>query len=422
MNFEYFFGILVIALGIINVFRVASYFILSDWYNFLLRKKSTSGKITLGKYQPTVDILVTAYNEEKVVQRCLESIYESDYPYINVIVINDGSQDNTAQIVRDFKKKKKLKNLTLINKSNGGKATALNFALQGYVRHSLVMTVDADSIIAPKAISRVVWYFRDPRIVAVAANIKIIPNYTALGVIQYIEYLMGYHIKKAYSVLNNEYIIGGIGATYRRRTMEQVGYYDTNTITEDIDLTLKILRLGNKKQKIVYAPNVICYTESVMSFKSLFKQRFRWKYGRFQTLWKNRRLFFITKKTHSKLFSWLQLPFVLYSEFTFLIDPLLIGYIIYISAKYGDIGSLQGVFTFFWFYTVIAIVSDHYTNWRYKLQLIFFAPFAYLFFFAVSFVEYIALWKCLINFKGIFDVEKNGDCRWEHVERLGTTT
>ncbi len=284
------------------------------------------------------------------------------------------------------------------------------------------MVLDADSIIASNAISNAVSYFSNPNVASIASNVRILPSKTFMGKIQYIEYLMGHKLKKAFTVLNNEYIVGGIGSVFRRSILQTVGYYDTDTITEDIDLTMKILRMGNRQHKVVFASDVVCYTESVMSLKDLYKQRFRWKFGRFQTVWKNKRMFFNLSGKYNKRLTFYQLPFVLYSELAFLIDPLLIGFMIYLTFKYQEMSTFTGVFLFLGFYSFITIVSDEYLTFKEKFYSMVLVPFVYLFFFVISVVEYFALIKSIVSYKGIIYAKEINNCGWEHVERIGTAT
>ena len=137
---------------------------------------------------------------------------------------------------------------------------------------------------------------RDPRIIASSSNVNILPNGTPLGLVQRYEYLICHQMKKAHNAFNVEYIIGGIGSMFRRSVLDEVGFYDTNMMTEDIDLTMKIIaRKGSRDRSIAFAHDSIAYTEAVPSFRSLVAgQRYRWKYGRLQTFYKNHRLFFST--------------------------------------------------------------------------------------------------------------------------------
>lgn len=413
-------AVLIIALGLINIFRMAAYMIAGDWYELVVARKKVAKRSRRGTYEPLVSVVIAAYNEERDIVRTIRSVLKSTYNHVEVIVVDDGSTDSTSLKVQRFMENHQKNPITLIRQANGGKARALNHGIRSTAKGSLIMTLDADSLIHKEAIAKAVTYFRNPRIKAVASNVRIIKTHTLVGLIQYIEYLMGYRLKKAYTVVDMEYIIGGIGSTFRKSILKQVGWYDTDTVTEDIDVTMKIVREGNKKYQVIYGADVITYTQPVPTLPDLLKQRFRWKFGRFQTLFKNRGMFFHPDTRYTKLLTFFQLPFVLFSEFTFLLDPLLVGYVFFMSYQYHEVTSLQGVLFFFCFYTAVTIIADRYTSIQEKFELLTVAPLAYLFFLVISLVEYIALWKCIVGVKGILFARELDTCRWDHVERSGS--
>ena len=271
---------------------MAIFFILSDLYDMQLASSHIATGQKSAKRHPKFSIIVAAHNEAKVIERTLQSLQHIQYSNFEVIVVDDGSTDHTSFVVRSFIKQNKTKNFFLLKQKNHGKAHALNQAITKKAKGKFIMSLDADSIVAPDILARALTYFQDKKIVGIASNVRIINTNSFMGLMQTIEYLMGHRLKKAFSVANMEYVIGGIGAIFRRDILFQVGLYDTDTVTEDIDLTLKIInRLGNTDHLVLFAPDVLCFTEAPMTFKGLFRQRFRWKYGRFQSLFKNRSLF-----------------------------------------------------------------------------------------------------------------------------------
>ncbi len=421
--------IAILLLGFINFFRLTLLTILTIAYDrFIARnnllKRSTSslsksGKKNYYRYSPLVSVVIAAYNEEKVIKRTLSFLFNSSYKHIEVIVVNDGSKDKTEDKVLEFIKENPDKKVTYVYQANQGKAHALNNAINNHVKGKLMMCLDADSILTKNALRNCVPYFRNRNTKALATNVKIITDISLLGLIQKIEYLMGYHLKKALTVGNIEYIIGGVGSVFRTSVIRKLGAYDTDTVTEDIDLTMKVVRLGNKKNLLVYAEDVVVFTEGTLSLKALFKQRFRWKFGRFQTFWKNRDLFFNRDKKYSKFLTFVYLPFQLFSEVTFLFDPLFIAYIAYISIKVGDITSYYGMFLFMMFYVAIAIVTDYMSSAKERSILLLFTPISYLMFLLVSIVEYCGLIQCIIKWKEIIYASKFNRCGWTPVERLG---
>jgi cellulose synthase/poly-beta-1,6-N-acetylglucosamine synthase-like glycosyltransferase len=281
--------------------------------------------------------------------------------------------------------------ITIFEQPNGGKADALNNALASAATGRLVMCLDADSLIAADGIRKAVEYFRDPHIVALASNVNILPNGTLLGLIQRFEYLIAYHMKKAQTTLNIEYIIGGIGSMFRRNVLDMVEYYDTNTMTEDIDLTMKILAQGNKEYRVAYAADCLTYTEAVPTFKSLINQRFRWKYGRLQTFLKNSEMFFSFDRKYAWRLTTFILPSALFQEVFYLLEPLIVGYIIFVSIYYKDPSAFIMAYTVISLYILVNVWSSSQLSKTERLKLSFAALTMYLFLYALSIVEYVAL-------------------------------
>lgn len=420
---------IIYTLGIINFFRMSLFTLLTLAYDKVLssrqlkklapKKFSKSGKRSYYRYNPLVSIIISAYNEEKVIQRTLTTLFSSTYKNFEVIVVNDGSKDNTDAEVKEFIKNNPDKKIVYHSWENKGKAHALNYAMKELAHGKIYMCLDADSVLMKDALKNAINYFRNPRIKALATNVKILPERSIMGIIQQVEYLMGYHLKKALTVGNIEYIIGGVGSMFRASIVKKVGYYSTDTVTEDIDLTMKVVRLGNKKNLLTYAEDVVVFTEGTITAPALFKQRFRWKFGRFQTFWKNRDLFFNNDKKYTFFLTHIYLPFQLFSEFTFLFDPLFVLYILILAFKYWTISSYYGMFLFLMFYTVIAIATDKESSALERIRLLIFSPLSYAMFFIVSIVEYAGLIKCIIRRDEIFNASKYNRCGWTPVARIG---
>jgi cellulose synthase/poly-beta-1,6-N-acetylglucosamine synthase-like glycosyltransferase len=412
-------SIIIFILGIINFLRLSILTTLTFFYDFALSKKRLLKNDIIDVYKPLVSIVIAAYNEDKVIKRTLDNVFKSDYDKIQVIVVNDGSKDNTKKVIKKFIKDNPDKKLIYVYQKNQGKAHALNNGMKNYAKGEINMSLDADSVLTTNAISNAVKYFRNPKVKALAANVKILPENSFFSYIQQIEYLMGYHLKKALTVGNMEYIIGGVGSMFRASTMKEVDYYATDTVTEDIDLTMKFVRLGNKENWLTYAENVVIYTEGTLSLKALFRQRFRWKFGRFQTFWKNKDLFCNKESKYTKFLTCVYLPFQLFSEITFLFDPLLIIYIAYLSLIYFNINSYFGMFVFLMFYTVIAIATDKESSLKRSFELLLLSPLSYFMFFVVSIVEYIGLIRCIVKWKEIIYAKEYNRCGWTPVARSG---
>lgn len=303
-----FLAYLVLFLSFVNLLRMALFLVGSDIYDIkksLTEKKQLSLPIHNRRYLPLVTVLVPAHNEELVLRRNLDSILNSTYRNIELIIINDSSVDRTYRIARTFQQanKDRFKRIKLLNVGVRGKASALNAGLK-YAKGSLFMCLDADSALTPNALRVAVEQFKDPSLGALSSNVKIFPDKGVLNFFQRIEYLVCYQMKKTETIADIQYIVGGIGSMFRTQIVRKLGWYDTNTITEDIDLSMKILNRYSGKYRIGYNPEVVTYTESVHDIKGLIRQRNRWKYGRYQAFLKHKELFLSKNKNFNKLLSW----------------------------------------------------------------------------------------------------------------------
>lgn len=406
--------ILIALLSILNFVRIFFMLIGSDIYD--IRSIRTSHKQKHVRDTKGVTVIIPAYNEETGVIRTLESVMDSSYRNIQILVVDDGSTDKTLAKLRAFQRKHRGA-FTIISQKNGGKASAINRAVKHWAKKELVMVLDADSLLDPRAIERMVVRFRNPNTIAAAANVKIIPTRSFLGVAQQYEYLISYRMKRSLSVFGAEYIIGGVGSTFRRKELLDSGLYDTDTMTEDIDMTVKLIRLyGNKKGRIAYAADALAYTEHVMKFSSLVKQRFRWKYGRMQTFAKNKNLFFSRRRIHSKALTWYQLPYAVFSELTLLVEPILVGFILTIVVLYGDIESILWVYAIVSGFVLLMLSGENTESWQEKLRLTAYLPIVYFLMYILTAVEFCALLKSMKDIRHLRDnSRKHGS--WQHVER-----
>jgi len=410
-------SVLIIFFGIVNLVRMTIFLIGSDIY--ILRKHLARNKKP--KYYPTISVIVPAYNEVKSIVSSVSSVLNNSYPQekVEIIVVNDGSTDKTEQVIKDFTLSRRAQNVTIVSQENKGKAHALNNAIKNFATGELIMCLDADSYLAKHALLRAITYFENKKIVAVASNVKIAKSEGILNLIQMFEYIICYQMKKAQTVYNIEYIIGGIGSMFRRNLLEEIGFYDTDTVTEDIDLTMKILRFGNKNVRFVYGSDVIAYTQSVFSLPDLIRQRHRWKWGRYQTFLKNKDMFFSKEEKHTKVFSWFYLPFALYCDLAFFFEPLILSYMLYLIIGYKDILTLILAVCVITFYMSMSILAEETVSLKDKIRLITLTPFMYFLFYLLSYVEYVALIKSFIKLK---DLDKSlllNISSWNPISRKG---
>jgi biofilm PGA synthesis N-glycosyltransferase PgaC len=406
---------LIAGLSLVNFVRIFALLIGSDVYDIIQILKHRTKRRA---HQPLISVIIPAYNEETGVIRTVESVLASSYTKKEIIVVNDGSTDRTQAILRAYQKKNP-GTISILNQENAGKAVALNNAIFNRAKGSLIMVLDADSLLHPDSLKNMADHFRDRRVIAAASNVKVLPSRSTLGLSQRIEYLISYRMKRSMSVMNMEYIVGGVGSTFRRSVLLKVGGYDADTMTEDIDLTVKLIKhFGNTKNRIHYAADSVAYTEHVLSFGSLVKQRFRWKYGRFQTLLKNKDMFFSTSKAYDKKLTWIQFPYALFGELILLVEPLLVGYILWVTVMYADATSLISVYVIVSTFVFLMLLGEDTETTRTKLSLSAILPFAYFLMYILAAVEFAALIKSFMRHKQLLGnvVEKSS---WEHVERSG---
>lgn len=371
-------------------------------------------------YRPLVTLVVPAHNEEQVIVRTLESIERSEYRKLQVIVVDDASKDATSALVRHFQQEHPTLNLRLLHKRrNGGKGRALNDALRRYARGELVMTLDGDSVILPDTVGNAVAYFTDPSVVGVAANVQVMEEYTVLGMLQKLEHMVGYSAKKAYTLLNCEYVVGGVASTYRLDVLRQVDFYDTDTLTEDIGLSIKIINhAGNRARRIIYGADVVALTEGVATYKALFKQRFRWKYGSLQNLVKYKRLICNPGRAYSKTLTFYRLPVAVLSELLLLLGPVVWIYALYISFGNYSLSLIAGAYLTISAYVLVTIwFTERLSVWD-KLRLSAVTPTVYCIFYIMDVVQLVSAFRCFVRLPRLL-LQKDKTSIWVSPERIG---
>jgi cellulose synthase/poly-beta-1,6-N-acetylglucosamine synthase-like glycosyltransferase/peptidoglycan/xylan/chitin deacetylase (PgdA/CDA1 family)/spore germination protein YaaH len=235
-------------------------------------------------FQPFVSVIVPAFNEEKVIVKTLKSLLKSNYPNFEILVVDDGSTDNTSRIVKEnFADEPQVQLFTL---SNGGKANALNYGLKR-AKGEIIIGLDADTLFTPPTISELARQFADESVGAVAGNAKVGNRLNMITRWQALEYITSQNLdRRAFDGLNAITVVPGAVGAWRREALEKAGGFESNTLAEDQDLTLRVRQLG---YRIAYAEKAVAYTEAPDTFRGLAKQRFRWSFGTLQCMWKHRR-------------------------------------------------------------------------------------------------------------------------------------
>ena len=230
-----------------------------------------------------VTVLIPAFNEERVIARSVAHVLDSRDVRIEVIVIDDGSKDRTSEIVREtYGEDARVRLLTL---ENGGKARALNRGLE-LAKGEIVIALDADTQFEPNTIARLVRWFADPKLGAVAGNAKVGNRVNLVTRWQALEYITAQNLeRRALARLDAMTVVPGAVGAWRLETIRSVGGYPPDTLAEDQDLTIAIQRAG---WKVHYDQFAVAWTEAPESFRALAKQRYRWAYGTLQCLFKHR--------------------------------------------------------------------------------------------------------------------------------------
>ncbi|MGH9420690.1 MAG: glycosyltransferase, partial [Thermoanaerobaculia bacterium] len=276
--FELFLGIAFVTAIILGTARVIFVIILA-----LIAKWRERHQTFDETFRPAVSVVIAAYNEATVIVNTIHAVLANYYDPIEIIVVDDGSSDGTADQVRaNFGED----TVTLLVQPNGGKASALNLGI-AIATGEIIIALDADTIFARDTIAKLVRHFAKPLVGAVAGNVKVGNRVNPLTHWQSIEYVTSQNLdRRAYATINSVTVVPGAVGAWRREAILQAGGYTTDTMAEDMDLTWRIRRIG---WQVDTESNAFGYTEAPDSIRALFKQRFRWAFGTLQALWKHRR-------------------------------------------------------------------------------------------------------------------------------------
>jgi cellulose synthase/poly-beta-1,6-N-acetylglucosamine synthase-like glycosyltransferase len=238
-----------------------------------INKINEEGTPKLKSY-PTVSILVPCWNEEKTVSGTIYSLLNLNYPKekLKILVIDDGSTDNTWNIIQKFANHPQVK---IFTKPNGGKYTALNFGISKS-NSELIGCLDADSYVDKDALTHIVKCFENKENMAVAPSVKLWKPKGVLQMLQRVEYGFGIFTRKMFHYMNAIYITPGPFSIFRKEVFEIIGGYEHAHTTEDIQIALRMQKGG---LQIAHAHNAIVYTVPPDTLPKLLKQRTRWSYG-----------------------------------------------------------------------------------------------------------------------------------------------
>ncbi|MCU1303910.1 MAG: polysaccharide deacetylase [Candidatus Sulfotelmatobacter sp.] len=244
----------------------------------------------VASYKPKVAVLIPAFNEEKVIERTVRAALNSNYPNLRVIVIDDGSKDRTLEVARRaFIAEEAAGKVLILTKANAGKAEALNYGIEHIQDAELFVGIDADTIIAGDAIGRLVPHFVNPKVGAIAGNAKVGNRVNLWTRWQALEYITSQNFeRRALDVLGAVSVVPGAIGAWRVSAVKEAGGYQLDTVAEDADLTMALLRRG---YRVEYEDMALAYTEAPTNANGLMRQRFRWSFGILQAVYKHRGVF-----------------------------------------------------------------------------------------------------------------------------------
>jgi cellulose synthase/poly-beta-1,6-N-acetylglucosamine synthase-like glycosyltransferase len=291
-------------------------------------------------------------------------------------------------------------------KTNGGKGSALNLGIKK-ATGDLIITMDADSRFEKDAVLNMVRYFVDPSLDAAVGNVKVSNTKTLIGLLQQIEYTMGFYFKRTHAFFGSEYIIGGAFGAFRRNVFDRFGYFDEHNKTEDIEFSTRLQFYGCN---IMFAEDAIAYTEGASTFIGLLKQRLRWKKGRFDTLIKYHQLFFSTQKGHRPFLTHFLLPVSMLYEVQLVLEPILSLFGLYYMFATNNFAALIS-----WSLLTCLILFIGYTfgSSKNNKKVLLISPLYVFLYFVVNIAEMYAI------FGSIKLLIQNKNVEWQRWQRLG---
>lgn len=308
------------------------FFIFTVFVSSLFIKRKTSD------FEPSVSIIIPAYNEEENIGKCLDAVEQSDYPKekLDILVVDDGSTDSTIRIAES-------KGARVLRQGHEGKSAALTEGARR-AKHDFVFTLDADTIIEKHCLRELVRPFAEEDVGATTGNSRVSRTKTIAEIFQNIEYHYNNLIRTSFSRLfdNGIWFFGAL-ACYRKSVLEQIGYFKTDTLAEDMDTALEIKRAG---LRTVNVHNAIGMTVVPPTLRALYRQRARWWMGTLQSLGKNRMLF---SRKSSMAIKFLFINQFWWSFYAFLSLPLIIYQVNYwLPSNSQDLFAVSG-YLFRWF-------------------------------------------------------------------------
>ena len=387
------------------------YLILSPWYEVIEARKPYEQPA----YAPLVSVIIPAWNEEVGIVATLKTILVSSYRNVEIVIVNDGSTDNSNAVIRAFlaEYEQMMQGITdyihiyYFYQKNAGKGTALNTGIR--LSHGeVILCIDADGILRKDCILNFVRALQDKNIMAVCGNVKVGNPSTLVSMIQLFEYAAAFYSRQADAILGTIYVICGAAGAFRREVFEPLGYYSTNLRGggEDVDLSFRMQQAG---MKITYTSEAVIYTEAPSTLKELVKQRLRWTRSRFEMFRRYPRFLFSTRKGHNKFLTCLVLPLIIFNDWLYVIKMALkLGIYSYclVSHTYHLLAILILI-------TTLTSGIPMWASGKEHRRYVILAPIYWLLGFYTSFIEVYAICR------SIWSMWRNKPVRWQNWQRQG---
>ena len=268
-------GIPVLVFGLLKLLVLP----LALWFQVQVTRRRRTGQGTLLNEWPTVSIIVPAYNEATVIENCVRSIQLTTYDRYEVVLVDDGSTDNTLELMHELAAGDP--RITVLPQENAGKGAALNRGLN-YSTGEVLMFVDADGIFSRSTVKRMLQGFTDRRVGAVCGDDRPVNlNRVQTRMLAFISHVGTGLVRRALTVIGCLPIVSGNIGAFPRSVLADVGPFREDTVGEDLELTWRVHRAG---YNVVFAPKALVYAESPSTVHALWRQRVRWARGLLQTM------------------------------------------------------------------------------------------------------------------------------------------
>jgi cellulose synthase/poly-beta-1,6-N-acetylglucosamine synthase-like glycosyltransferase/peptidoglycan/xylan/chitin deacetylase (PgdA/CDA1 family) len=388
---------------VLNIFKILAILLLFASFSIvILSRKRNRKEPPVSPWMDGVSILIPAYNESANIVATIQSIANNTHPEKEIIVIDDGSTDDTCEKVRELQSTLK-ENIILIQQENAGKASALNNGLS-HATYGVAVAIDGDTIVDRYAIAELAKHFHNSSVGAVAGKVHPILGEKLLTMFQGIEYITSQNIEKtAFSSIEGVSIVPGAIGAWRVQSVREIGGYSDATLVEDQDLSLA---MHKNNMRIIYEPKAIAYTEVPTTNRDFIKQRFRWIFGTVQCVWKYKTSLF---SPTSFSLGWIILPnSIIFSAILPIVWPMIDTLVVVALIRGEWYGILYAYVPFLLIditYTSLALLSEK-GHWK----LILFVPFQRIYYrFAIAFVLLYSIWKAIEGTSAL----------WRNLERTG---